>query len=965
MRKITLSFLLLCFAFVAWAEPIGKEAALYTAQSYMAAKGKSISIRKQPFKAGRKSISLTEEEAYYYVFNAGNDNGYVIVSGDDRVAPILGYVDHGTFDPDNIPENMRSFLQGYADDIKFIIENNLDSRSPLLRKSNKVRSTRHSVPELLTTRWNQGLPYNLTLELYPKPDGSMHRPVTGCTATAMAQVLNYYRYPDKVKVDIPAQTRTWTMDDGTKKSVTYPGVAKNTPIDWDNMRDTYSCSEEHAHTPQDTAVAELMRIVGASVTMGYGGAGGSGANFHATEFIKYFGYDEDAYRADQKNYSIDEWNDLMYNDISQGRPVCTAGWSGTGGGHSFVIDGYDGDGLFHVNWGWGAGGGWYLLSLLNGDCSEGVSASTKGNSRNQYAVFNLHLPNDVKESHLDVSDVTVSNKTYLKTIFKNSTGSGGRFDVAIVRYDEKGELTLVGKKLTTTTINDGATQTKSFQISKQLPEGTYKLAIASKHTSSETWKVCYNLPNKYIEAVVDADSIPTLNIVNTSSSNIDISVDKIVFPGSRIVGEEQEVVVTFRNNGDEFYKDVHFFASKTNEKISLERCVRVPAHKGETVTVSYFFTPEETGTYNLWFCTSKDGSGELGHGTMEVVTEAAAEKANLAVTNYTVTNGSGSVVYGKRFYGKVTIKNNDTKDFHGSVKLHLWKQKVGSNSATGSSSSIVIVDIAAGKTATVDYEFDGISTGYYCRLPVYYVGQNGNLTNAGLWDHKWEMQDGLLTWKADGTVAGKAYLANVASTVTATICGFYADCSSQFSRIIPSRNNPNTIYALGADMEIPASIDTCNAVKGNHAKHIKLINDKPYYVPVSFEADSAVFTYTFPDTETGTGWHTFTMPFGADSIFVDGVHVALDDCLKHFWIYEFAAQGDNGEVIFAPATVLRGRTPYIIAGDATMAGRSIEFRSLNASFFKTGSDKMVVTSPDYTFHGCTLSPKLKDCYMLT
>ena len=86
--------------------------------------------------------------------------------------------------------------------------------------------------------------------------------------------------------------------------------------------------------------------------------------------------------------------------------------------------------------------------------------------------------------------------------------------------------------------------------------------------------------------------------------------------------------------------------------------------------------------------------------------------------------------------------------------------------------------------------------------------------------------------------------------------------------------------------------------------------------------------------------------------------------MNHFWIYEFAAQGDNGEVIFAPATVLRGRTPYIITCDATMAGRSIEFRSINTSFFKTGSDKMVVTSPDYTFHGCTLSPKLKDCYML-
>ena len=106
------------------------------------------------------------------------------------------------------------------------------------------------------------------------------------------------------------------------------------------------------------------------------------------------------------------------------------------------------------------------------------------------------------------------------------------------------------------------------------------------------------------------------------------------------------------------------------------------------------------------------------------------------------------------------------------------------------------------------------------------------------------------------------------------------------------------------------------------------------------------------------------MPFEVDSIFVDDAFVSLDDSLKHFWIYEFTAEGDNGEVIFAPAKVLRGGTPYIIAADSTMAGRSVIFRSLDVPFFKTGSDKMVVTSPSYLFHGNTFAPRLKDCYIL-
>jgi len=133
---------------------------------------------------------------------------------------------------------------------------------------------------------------------------------------------------------------------------------------------------------------------------------------------------------------------------------------------------------------------------------------------------------------------------------------------------------------------------------------------------------------------------------------------------------------------------------------------------------------------------------------------------------------------------------------------------------------------------------------------------------------------------------------------------------------------------------------------------------------VTFEADTATFTYTFPETENGTRWHAFTLPFEVDSIFVDSIPASLDDSLKHYWIYEFAAQGNNGEVIFAPVKVLRSATPYIIAADSTMAGHSLVFLSYGVPFYKTGSDKMVVSSPAYKFHGNTYAPVMKDCYIL-
>ena len=109
------------------AEPIGKNAARYTARAFMLAKGKQLSASKpsQMKASGYTTAGDESEQPYYYVFNAGDDGGYVIVSGDDRVEPILGYVDQGSFDPDNIPENMRSWLQLYADQIKFIIDNDI------------------------------------------------------------------------------------------------------------------------------------------------------------------------------------------------------------------------------------------------------------------------------------------------------------------------------------------------------------------------------------------------------------------------------------------------------------------------------------------------------------------------------------------------------------------------------------------------------------------------------------------------------------------------------------------------------------------------------------------------------------------------------------------------------------------------------------------------------------------------
>ena len=966
MRKISLFVLTLCCSLLATAEPVSKQAALYTASTYMLAKGKNVVSTP---KSSRSKASGMEEE-YYYVFNAGNDGGYVIVSGDDRVEPILGYVEQGSFDPENIPENMRSWLQLYADQIKFIIDNDIQPGDPRIQKRNKVSGTKHSVPELMKSRWNQGKPYNITCPDYYKEGQSSltltHYPATGCAATALAQVINYYKFPDKTKAQIPSYSKTYKSKDGSKQqTVTFSAIPKNSKIDWDNMQDTYSWEDGHVANAQDSAVANLMHYCGIALKMGYGASSGADTSKSRDALVNYFGFDSRAFWANRPDYTIDDWFDMLYDEMEAGYPVLYRGHS-SGGGHAFVIDGFDGDNLFHVNWGWGGGSnGWFLISILNpGDTSGmGASSSSDGYSMTQGGVFNLRLPDTEmpqEELCLDISEVTISG-SYIKAKFTNKTGAKNSFHTGIVMLDENGEYALVGTRQTVSGIANGSSSTKSFQIARKLPEGTYRLSPASKHTKSETWHVKYNMRSQYIEAVVDTAGTVDLHFPYPTYE--DIRIDTIAFPGTRIQKTEQEVKVTFHNYGSEYFKTVYLFASKTQSKVYTESKSMVAVRSGETLDVSYFFKPDTTGIYNLWLCTDDKGNNVIGETTMEVIPDSLATKANLAVSQYNISNApnNGSTAFGKRLIGTATIKNNDSEDFHGKVKLQLWNQKVGSNTAYSGPSRTYSVDILAGKTASIDFDFDNLNEGYYYRFKVMYTTQDGTLSNGGLWDHRWEMKAGLLLWKADGTVEGKSYTTTV--TAGSTTAGFYANCG-KITRLTVNRTNPNAIYAFAAGMDKPKSNKEFNSVYGSHSDRIDLVNDEPYYIPLSFDADTALFTYTFPETENGTKWHAFTMPFEPDSILVDSIPVSLNDSLNHFWIYEFAAEGNYGEVIFAPAKVLRSGTPYIIAADSTMAGRSIVFSSLNVPFFKTGTDKMLVTSPSYKFHGNTLSPKLKNCYIL-
>lgn len=141
--------------------------------------------RRAPARAIPALTLGSEENPAIYVFNSG-DEGYMIISADDVAAPLLGYSDSGSFDPDNMPDNMRWWLERYKSQIETAISNNAGSFQKI------DRPKRASIATMMTTKWDQGAPYNY---LCPLLSGA--RTATGCVATAMAQVMKYHNWPDK------------------------------------------------------------------------------------------------------------------------------------------------------------------------------------------------------------------------------------------------------------------------------------------------------------------------------------------------------------------------------------------------------------------------------------------------------------------------------------------------------------------------------------------------------------------------------------------------------------------------------------------------------------------------------------------------------------------------------------------------------------------------------------------------
>lgn len=386
MKKLLLAVLLLPLALTANADPITREQArqraeefLQTVQDTQKAARQLSPVQNRAKLAPRRGINATApDHELYYVFNRGEHQGYVIAAGDDSTFPVLGYTDEGEFDYAQLPTNMKWWLEWMTAELQELAENPV----PEAQRAPRRVPTHPAIAAMVTTRWNQGAPYNDECPMLGN-----ERCVTGCVATAMAQIMYFQR--SKSVTETQKEIPSYTAPSG----VTMKSIPAGSTIDWDNMIDTYG---SNATAKQKKAVAELMRYCGVSLEMMYNVSanGGSAAySYQVVDALKnYFGYGNSVKYISTDNPGSDSWDATLYKELQAGRPFYLSGHNESGG-HAFVCDGYDGNRCFHINWGWGGSSdGFYMLSKLNPG-SQGIGGSSGGYSDGPEAVIGIEPEN--------------------------------------------------------------------------------------------------------------------------------------------------------------------------------------------------------------------------------------------------------------------------------------------------------------------------------------------------------------------------------------------------------------------------------------------------------------------------------------------------------------------------------------------------------------------------------------------
>ena len=528
-------FLILFLAFIpvsVLSQQVSPETAMQTAVQFRYSSDRSSRVSSRD--AGNITLSYTAQTGLnndFYIFNYPNNSGFVIVSADSRtVRPVLAYSDQGSFDPETIPDNAAYILQNYQKQIESMRNGDALTMPPAVA----TQSPNVVVSPLIKTKWNQQNPYDGMCPMDPKTGV---RSCTGCIATTLAQILNYWKWPERGH-GLHHNSMDTTLCVNYDESV----------YDWEHTLTEYKTDSEKELIQ---GIQKIMYDCGVAVNMQYA-SNGSAAFTSAlcNALYTYFDYKTTArliYRDEMNDLENPDsvWISLIKKELDASRPVPCSGTDHiNGAAHSFICDGYDDQDYFHFNFGWGGyQDGYYLatsVKLSDGsDCYDsyldiviGVEPDRNDGYNDGY-VFSSLL--DKNYAILEGIIMPYDNPGVL-TLPENVTINNKSYPVSIIDHSSfKGNYSITGIKFPSGVYQLGywAFENCPNLTSVEIPSSIFYFGPGCFAQCNNLKKLTVNSGNKYFNSPYNSNAV-----IETATKKLVQGCNYTVIPKSvQIIGE--------------------------------------------------------------------------------------------------------------------------------------------------------------------------------------------------------------------------------------------------------------------------------------------------------------------------------------------------------------------------------------------------------------------------------------------
>lgn len=738
MKKIYLTgLLLLLTSLTITSAPVTPNRAKAIAAQYLirAAEGHKVAPA-----AKTLSLAYTGKDAKgqntLYAFNNGRNEGFVIIAGDDRAPEILGYTDRGTYDTAIMPTNMKWWISQMEAQMEYLISH------PNTTMSKPRRAAKVVEPLLGEIAWDQESPYNLYCpyityyDEYEEEEVSGRAP-TGCVATALAQVMYFWKYPNASTGSISYTTAT------AKQTVS---ADLNTSYDWSVM--TPTC-DKYSEDTTKSAIAKLMFNIGAALQSDYTPSGTGAYDVDVVPVItKYFGYDKGARYVPRDYTPASDYESMLISEIEAGRPVPYGGVTRRQEGHFFVLDGMDADGLYHVNWGWGGmNNGYFLISSLQ-PMQQGVGGSASNDAFKYHQLFIAGMQPDQGGSAETVWNLVYNKVKIISDTFDRdsavSTSIYGLTNISSTSDTLFCKLNWTLMTPDSTIIWQSTIKPDTLGLYDGYDKLTYKLSIPDSIKAGSYLLVpTYTTANddysktRFMNVLAGANKYYSLTLTDTdmtweTEGGPKVSVEDIT-PDTLIGGQTNKITVTFNNQGGDYVGDVgllfyvngkrRVYPTQTTES----RIVAIPGHTVTTLTfteplnddlvtdddyvVKFIGTSAEEDEYGI----KEDIELAIGH----IALKGAVKPAMLNIDDdLRIISGENGVVPSNNIVLEATI-SNEGNDFNGPLTAVFCEEDEWEETERIATDSIAIPAGSTGTTFTFTLAMEKAIEGHTYELSLY------------------------------------------------------------------------------------------------------------------------------------------------------------------------------------------------------------------------------------------------------